>query len=568
MAPNDPHAHHGRHALDAADGGLDPRRASGIGGRRLGVLVAVSLAVTLIVMDGSIVNVALPTLVRELGGASNSELQWIVDAYILVFSTLLLTMGNAADRVGRRAMLIAGAAVFGLTSVGAAYASTPTGLTVWRAAMGVGAAMIFPSTLAILIHAFPERGLRRAAIGVWAACSGLGVAIGPIAGGWILREWQWGAIFLINVPIVLCVIAGVLATVEESREHDRGPLDIAGNILAIAGLLAFVGTLIEAPERGWTSPGVIAGFVVAAAITVFFVRRESTVAHPMLDLELLRAPACATACLAIATAFFGLFGFVFMVTQFLQFVRGHDALEAGVRTLPFAGAIVAGAALAAALGRMLAPRALCALGLMLMAIGFAWAAVDRAETPYAVLAAQMSLLGTGLGLVSASATEVVMASLRSDRLGLASSLNDTARELGGTIGVALMGSVFNAIYRADVRAAFEQSPLPVAAQQAVRQSLGVAMAVAERVGTVAGPEAAARVRGPVIDAFCAGFHASSLVAAGFSAVTAVAVFRFMTAPLPGPAEPDATPCAEVLAAGGARPHRQAVIPPAMSGVEP
>jgi hypothetical protein len=243
----------------------------------------------------------------------------------------------------------------------------------------------------------------------------------------------------------------------------------------------------------------------------------------MLDLRLLGSRACAVACLAIGTAFFGLFGFVFMVTQFLQFVRGHDALDAGIRTLPFAGAIVVGAAVVARLGRRTEARWFVAGGLGLMSAGFAWAMVDRADTSYAVLAGQMCALGVGLGLVSASATEVVMGSLASDRLGLASSLNDTARELGGTLGVAAMGSVFNAIYRADVRAAFAGSPLPADAQAAVRQSLGVALEVAEKVSAVAGADAAAKVRTPAIDAFIAGFHASSLVAAVLAAAGAVFV---------------------------------------------
>ncbi len=501
-----------------------------VGGRRLAATAVVAGAVTLIVMDGSIVNVALPTLVRALGGASNGELQWIVDAYILAFATLLLTMGNAADRFGRRRMLVIGALVFAATSVGAAFSSQPETLIFWRAAMGVGAAMIFPSTLAILTHAFPEPPLRRMAIGVWAACSGLGVAVGPVAGGWILRHFEWGAIFIANVPLVAAIVAGAWLSIDESTESDAGPIDIKGNILAIAGLLAFVWSLIEAPERGWSSPWVLGGLGASVVLGALFIRRESRVAHPMLDLGLVGSRACATACAAIAAAFFGLFGFVFMVTQFLQFVRGHDALEAGIRTLPFAGAIVVGAAIVARLGRRVAPRWLVSAGLALMSAGFAWSMVDRADTAYAVLAGQMCALGAGLGLVSASATEVVMGALSSDRLGLASSLNDTARELGGTLGVAAMGSVFNAIYRADVQAAFEGSPLPATARLAARQSLGVALEVAGKVGTVAGPEAAAKVRGPAIDAFIAGFHASSLVAAILAAVGALAVIALLRVP--------------------------------------
>lgn len=513
---------------------LDPLRTSrdaqpvaSIGARRLGALCAVCLAVTLVVMDGSIVNVALPTLSRSLGGVSNSGLQWIVDGYILVFATLLLPMGNLADRFGRRRMLVLGAALFGATSVGAAYATSTPALVGWRAAMGVGAAMVFPSTLAILTHAFPEPRLRRMAIGAWAGCSGLGVAIGPVVGGWLLRHYAWGSIFLVNVPIVALIAIAATLSVEESRERRPGRFDAIGSLLVVAGLTALVWGLIEAPERGWTSLSVAGAFLGAALLLVLFVVHQRSVEHPTLDLRLVASRACSSACLAIGAAFFGLFGFVFMVTQFFQFVRGHDPLEAGVRTLPFAGAVLLGASLAALLGRRVEGRWICAAGLGCMAIGFAWARVDGADTAYLVLVGQMGVLGSGLGLVSAAATEMVMGSLASDRLGLASSLNDTARELGGTLGVALTGSVFNAIYRADVEAAFSGSPLPETAVRAARQSLGAAIGVAERVAEMAGPVAAARVRGPVVEAFLAGFHGSSLVAAAVAAGAALLVAAVM-----------------------------------------
>lgn len=501
-----------------------------IGARRLAGLATVSLAVTLIVMDGSIVNVALPTLGRALGGASHSELQWIVDGYILVFATLLLSMGNAADRHGRRRMLIVGASVFGATSVGAAFAETPTGLIAWRAAMGTGAAMIFPSTLAILVHAFPEPRLRRMAIGVWAGCSGLGVAIGPVTGGWILRHFDWGAIFLVNVPVVAVIAAGAFLAIDESRESRRGPLDPVGNLLAITGLLALVWSLIEAPERGWASPPILGGIAGAGLLLALFARHERRATHPMLDRAFVGSRSCAMACLAIGTAFFGLFGFVFMVTQFFQFVRGHDPLETGVRTLPFAGAIVVGAGAAARLGPSVAPRWICAAGLLAMSGGFAWATVDSTATAYRVLAGQMIALGVGLGLVSASATDVLMASLASDRLGIASSLNDTARELGGTLGVAAMGGVFNATYRREVTASCADAPLPLAARDALRQSIGVAMDIASSVGSIAGAPAEARVRGPVVDAFLRGFHASAAMAALVATVGALVVARFLRRP--------------------------------------
>jgi EmrB/QacA subfamily drug resistance transporter len=498
-----------------------------LGARRLILLITVALAVTLIVMDGSIVNVALPTLVDELGGTTNSELQWIVDSYILVFSTLLLAAGTAADRWGRRRLLVMGGLIFAVTSVGAARSTTAGELVAWRAAMGVGAAMIFPSTLAILTHAFPEPRWRRMAIGVWAACSGLGVAAGPIAGGWILVHGHWGWIFLVNVPIVVLVWLGAMTSIKESRDPHRGAIDLVGNSLAVIGLLAFVWSLIEGPVRGWTSIDVLVPLVFSGVIGSVFIVHQQRAAQPMLDLALVRSRACATGLLAIGAAFFGLFGFVFMVTQFLQFVRGHDPLEAGIRTLPFAGAILVGAVACAVIGSRVRRQYPCAVGLALMAAGFAWSSQDAITTTYFTLAGQMAVLGVGLGLVSASATEVIIGAVRSERFGLASSLNDTARELGGAIGVAAMGSVFNAVYRQRVLDAVSGSPLPPDAQVALADSLGVAVRVIARIEDMAGSEAATLVRRPVLEAFMAGFHDSALVAAGLAAAGAFATLVLM-----------------------------------------
>lgn len=510
--------------MQDASSGMDSTR---LGVRRGILLATVSLAVTLIVMDGSIVNVALPTLVDELGGTTNSQLQWIVDSYILVFSTLLLAAGTAADRWGRRRLLLVGGLVFAATSVGAAGSGTAGELVAWRAAMGVGAALIFPSTLAILTHAFPEPRLRRLAIGVWAACSGLGVAAGPVVGGWILTHGDWGWIFLVNVPLVALVWLGALWSIGESRDPERGSIDLVGNALAVTALLAFVWSMIEGPERGWTSIEVLLPFASSIVVGTVFIVHQHRAAQPMLDLALLRTRACATGLFAIGAAFFGLFGFVFMVTQFLQFVRGHDPLEAGIRTLPFAGAILVGAATCAALGSRVRRHYPCAIGLGLMAAGFAWSSRDDVATTYATLAGQMAVLGAGLGLVSASATEVIIGAVRTERFGLASSLNDTARELGGAIGVAAMGSVFNAVYRDEVRRAVAGSPLPSDAQRALEDSLGVAVRVIARIEAVAGPEAARLVREPIVDAFMSGFHDSALVAASLAATASIATIVLM-----------------------------------------
>lgn len=489
--------------------------------RRWVALAFVCLAVLVIVMDGSIVNVALPTLAVKLPGATNSRLQWIVDAYILSFAALLLTSGSAADRFGRRRMLLLGLAVFGLVSIGAAMATTSDGLILWRVLMGVGAAMIFPATLAIITEDFPEPALRRTAIALWAGSSGLGVAIGPVAGGWLLAHLHWGAIFLVNVPVVVAALIGIRWCVRESKDAHRSRFDPVGGALSILGVLSLVWGLIEAPERGWFSAVTIASLAGAALLLASFVAWEGRVASPMLDVRHFRNRAFSGGCVAIAAAFFGLFGFVFMVTQYFQFLRGYDALSAGIRTTPFAGFILLGALLAARHGQRFGARLVIPTGLALMSFGFAWAAGDGMETSYSEMVWQMGVLGVGLGLVNAAATDTIMASLPLNLAGTGSSINDTLREVGGTLGVAGMGSAFNAVYRGRIDDALRAAPLPESAKALVRSSIGAAGAVLERVEEIAGLDAAQALGRPIKEAFLSGFQASCWIACGAAAAGAL-----------------------------------------------
>lgn len=495
--------------------------------RRWVALGFVCLAVVVIVMDGSIVNVALPTLAVKLPGATNSRLQWVVDAYILSFAALLLTAGSAADRFGRRRMLLLGLAAFAAVSVGAAMSDTSERLIFWRALMGLGAAMIFPSTLAIITEDFPEPALRTTAIAIWAGSSGLGVAIGPVAGGWLLAHLQWGAIFLVNLPVALVAIIGVWLFVRESKDAHRSTFDPIGSALAIVGILCLVWGLIEAPERGWLSLPTVASLLGSIALLASFVAWERRTAAPMLDMGYFLDRRFSGGCVAIAAAFFGLFGFVFMVTQYFQFLHGYDALSAGIRTTPFAGFILLGALFAARFGRRIGARATITLGLVLMAAGFAWATLDTLATPYAVIVLQMGVLGTGLGLVNASATETIMGSLPLNKAGTGSSVNDTLREVGGTLGVAGMGSAFNAVYRSRLSDAMASAPLPDAAKSLVRSSIGAAVGVIEKVEHLAGVGAAQALRAPVHDAFLRGFRLSCWIACGAAALGAIVVVVLM-----------------------------------------
>lgn len=491
--------------------------------RRWIALAFVCLAVIVIVMDGSIVNVALPTLAMELAGATNSRLQWVVDAYILSFAALLLTSGSAADRFGRRRVLMIGLTAFGAVSAGAAWSFSIDSLIFWRAMMGIGAALIFPSTLAIITEDFPEPSLRRIAIALWAGSTGLGVAIGPVAGGWLITHAHWGSIFLINLPIVIVTLIGVRIFVRESKDPQRSTFDPIGSVLAIIGVLSLVWGLIEGPELGWSSWPCIAAIGGGLLLLAAFVHWERRAASPMLDMRFFLDRRFSGGCIAIAAAFFGLFGFVFMVTQYFQFLHGLDALSAGIRTTPFAGFILLGALFAARFGVRIGARWIIASGLALMATGFAWATRDGLDTSYGIMVLQMGVLGTGLGLVNASATEEIMASLPLNRAGTGSSVNDTLREIGGTLGVAGMGSAFNALYRSRVTEALIAAPLPDPAKDLVRSSVGAAIGVISKVDEIAGATSAQALRAPVQEAFLSGFRASCWIACGIAALGAIAV---------------------------------------------
>ncbi len=491
--------------------------------RRWAVLAVLSLAVFITVLDGTIVNVALPSLAVELD-ASTRQLQWIVDAYLLVFAGLLLAAGGLGDRYGRKPMLLIGLAVFGGTSALAGSASSAEGLIAGRALMGIGAAMIFPATLAILTNVFTDARERAAAIGVWSGVSGLGVAAGPIAGGWLLEHFWWGSVFFVNVPVVAVALIATALLVPNSSDEAAPRLDLVGLVLSIAAIGALVFTVIEAPEWGWTSPETLAGFAVAIATIVAFVLWELRVAEPMLPVRIFTNLRFSAASGAITAAFFALFGFVFLVTQYFQLVRGYTPLEAGIRTLPVATAIALASVLSPAVVNRVGTTRVVATGLTFMAIGFAWVSTSSATTPYEAIVGQMLFLGVGLGFTSAPATESIMGSLSTDKAGIGSAVNDTTRELGGTLGVAVLGSVFNSGYLAALGDGPVVGALPPEAQEATEESIGAAGAVAAELGPLA-PDYLAEVS----DAFLSGFSIASMVAAGVAAVAAVAVLRYLPA---------------------------------------
>jgi EmrB/QacA subfamily drug resistance transporter len=487
------------------------------------VLAVACLAVFITVLDGTIVNVALPSLSQDLG-ASTRELQWIVDAYLLVFTGLLLAAGGLGDRYGRKRALIVGMVVFGITSAYAGSAGSAGELIVGRALMGIGAAFIFPATLAIVTSVFRDPSERAKAIGVWSAVSGIAVAAGPITGGWLLEHFWWGSVFYINVPVVIAAVVATVLIVPESRDEHAPRLDWVGAVLSIAAITSLVLTIIEAPKWGWTDPATLAGFATAAVLLTAFVGWERRIEHPMMPVRIFRNLRFSAASVSITSAFFALFGFIFLITQYFQLVRGYSPLEAGVRTLPVATAIALAAVLAPRLVERIGTTRVVAGGLALMAIGFAWVSTASASTPYLEIVGQMIVLGVGLGCTTAPATESIMGSLSSDKAGVGSAVNDTTRELGGTLGVAVLGSVFSSIYVAALADGPVVSSLPAEARAATEDSVAAAGLVARELGTAA-PQYLAEVN----DAFLSGLGVACLVAAGVAAAGAVFAARFLPA---------------------------------------
>ena len=488
-------------------------------------LAVLCLSLLMVVVDNTIVNVALPTLSIELD-ASTTELQWIVDAYTLVFAALLLAFGHFGDRFGRKLALQLGLVVFAATSLLAALSTTSAQLIGARALMGIGAAFVFPATLAILVSVFTDRRERAAAIGIWSACTGLAVALGPVTGGYLLEHFEWGAIFLVNLPLAAIAIIAGWFLVPTSRDPNAGRMDHLGLVLSAAGVGLVVWSIIEAPHLGWTAPAVMVGGMVGVGLLAGFVAWERRIVHPLLDVRLFRNARFSAASISVAAAFFALFGFIFLITQYLQLVQGYSPLEAGIRTLPFAIATGVTSPLAIVAMHRWGTKAVVAVGLAVMSLGFLLASFVDVDTPYTGLTLiSMVTMAIGLGLTTGPATESIMGALPADKAGVGSAVNDTTRELGGTLGVAIVGSVFASAYGAAVADAVAGVGLP----ESVAAAAGESMAAGLTVAATLPADVAAQVVSAAQDAFIDGLSAGSLVAAGVAAAGAVVAALYLPA---------------------------------------
>jgi EmrB/QacA subfamily drug resistance transporter len=501
--------------------------------QRWWILAVLCLSLLVIVVDNSILNVAVPTLSKPkpVGlGATNSQLQWMIDSYTLVFAGLLLTAGSLGDRFGRRGALQFGMAVFGIGSIASALAHTPNQLIFTRGVMGIGGAFIMPATLSIITNVFPpeERGR---AIAMWAAIAGVAIALGPISGGFLLEHFYWGSIFMVNIPIVaVALIAGVVL-IPTSRDPSKPRLDPLGALLSIVGLVALVYAIIQAPDRGWTDPLILGMFAAAAIVLAVFTVWERYTPSPMLDMSVWRSPRFSAASAGITLLFFAMFGSLFLLTQYLQFVMSYTPLQAGVRLLPMAVVMLVVAPSSARLVERFGTKRVVTTGLSLAALGLGLLATlpSHGISYWGDVAWRMMVMAAGMGLTMAPATESIMGSLPRAKAGVGSAVNDTTRQVGGALGVAIIGSVMSSFYGSRIVTLFTRMGLSGAPISEAKQGLGHALDVAGNPSLPLAPGQRAEVVSGAKDAFVAGLHRGALVAAGAALLGAIIAARWLPA---------------------------------------
>jgi EmrB/QacA subfamily drug resistance transporter len=490
--------------------------------RIFGVLV---LALIVTSIDHTIINVAMPRLVGDLG-ASSAQLQWVVASYTIVFAGLLLTAGSLGDRFGRRPALLAGLLTFLGGSVVAATAATTETLIVGRCIMGVGGALIMPTTLSILVNVFGDPRERAKAIAGWTAASGVGIAVGPIIGGALMRSFSWSSVFWINVPLLAVAVVGALHLVPDSRDPHATRLDPVGAALSIAAISTLVYAIIQAPERGWTAPASIGNFAVGAVLLAMFVVWEMHRDDPMLDMTLFRNRGFTAGSIALALLFFAMAGTVFLQAQYLQFILDFTPLAAGCALLPAALGMVLGSGAGAHLSEMHSGRITVTVGTLIAAAGVAVQAAFAEGGSYVPTGIGLLLFGLGAGVAMPPATEMIMASLPPARAGVGSAVNDTVREFGGALGVAVIGSIAATSYAGSMHEELAQFPgLSAVDRTMLSDNVGAAIHVSSGLGAQGGPIATA-ARTSFVDAM----HSSLWIAAGLAACAAVVTFTQLPRP--------------------------------------
>jgi EmrB/QacA subfamily drug resistance transporter len=493
-------------------------------------LRVLALSLVIIGLDNTILNVALPSL-QEHFDASGSTLQWMVDSYLVSFAGLLLTLGTLGDRFGRKLALQAGIAIFGLSSLAVVFVETSTQLIAVRALMGVGGALIMPATLSIITNVFP-REERAKAIGIWAGTASIGIGLGPLLGGVLLEYFDWYSVFLVNVPVAIVAFLAGIRLVPESRDPSPGRFDVLGAVLSIGALVSLIYALIEAPESGWTDPTILAAFATALALGAAFVAWELRTSSPMLDLSLFRNPRFSIGSLSISFASFSLFGAIFVMTQFLQFAKDYSPLEAGAAMVPLAFGLMLGATRATKAAAQVGTKRVVAAGLIGLGATLSTTLLWTSDMPYWPIGLWFFLGALSMGCIMGPATGSVMGAVPKEKSGVASAMNDVTRQVGGSLGTAVIGSLITSLYSSRVADAVSGAPASV--QNAVKDSIGSADAVAAQLPADQGASLAHSAATAFTDALGLGLCAAALAAL----IAAVVVIRRLpareTRPSPAP----------------------------------
>ncbi|MEU8823637.1 DHA2 family efflux MFS transporter permease subunit [Streptomyces sp. NPDC048636] len=513
--------------------------------RRWAILVVLMFSVLVVVLDNSILNVAMKTIAlpEPTGlGATQSELEWAINSYTLVFAGLLFTSGLLGDRLGRKKVLLGGMAVFGIGSVLAAFSGSPAELIGFRALMGLGAAFVMPATLAILVNVF-EREEQAKAIGIWVAAVGLAIAIGPITGGLLLEHFWWGSVFFINVPVVIVGLIAMVLLVPDSKDPRPGRLDPLGVVLSVIGLVLLVYGIIKGGQLAdFTDAQVLATIGGGLAVLTVFVLHEKRIDHPSIDVGYFRKPAFSAAVAAIALVFFALMGVTFFMVFYIQSVRGYSALDSGLLILPLAIAQLLFAPRARLVVERFGARAVCTGGMLLVAAAMSGFLLLDVDSPIWILEVLFFAQGAGMAHIMPPVTTSIMQALPREKAGSGSALNNTFRQVGGALGVAVLGSVLSTAYREGIQDSLDAVPgLPDSVRHTAGESVEATLGLAERLG----PKGHALI-GPAQDSFVHAMHITALGSAGVALFGALVVLAF----LPGKESGDQAP-------GGGQPRERA-----------
>ena len=481
-------------------------------------LAFMGVALLIISLDNTVLNLALPSIANTLG-SSASQLQWIVDAYVLSIAGLLLTIGYIGDRVGRKPTLMVGLGIFALFSLGAALSNSTNMLIAMRALMGIGAATIMPATLSILTATFREPKERATAIALWAAVFSLGMGIGPLVGGWLLEHYHWSSVFYINIPVIAVGLIGGGIFIANSKTANPRKLDIPGALFSIAGFFTLVYAIIQAGNKGWGEPQVLYTFGGAVVLLTAFIIWEFKYKNAMLPLKFFKNMSFTGANIALMLVHFGLMGAFFFLGQFLQSVQGYSPLQAGIRLLPMAAVSFVAAAISARIAQAIGTKFTIALGILIAASGFFYfSRIAAVDVPYSQFVIAMCIVALGIGFTMAPSTNSVMGSIPVDQSGVGSALNSTTRQIGGALGVAVLGTILNSTYIADINAVKWPVQLPAQALEAIRNSIQGAHIVAQQVPS---PQLAQLIIDQSNLAFTSGARQALVVAAIIMAISAI-----------------------------------------------